>query len=271
MSPYLADFRLSLLLLARSRLWVVAGVLAGVLAAVAWLSGQFSPRQPATVALDIGISFIRLAVPLLGLLQIQELLAREVDRRLILTSLTYPRPRASFLIARYAAVAVVALAMTVLLCAVLAGVVSTLGAGYSQGTRVALGAPFAMVAGLIWLDVAVILAFGVVLATVATTPHLVFLAGVGFMVIARSASTIVKLLQSEGELVVRGAEWYQHGLQWVQWLIPDLGALDVRPIALYGKMEFLSASVWALIVMPLAYIIVLLAIACLRFGKRQFN
>jgi ABC-type transport system involved in multi-copper enzyme maturation permease subunit len=128
-----------------------------------------------------------------------------------------------------------------------------------------------MVAGLIWLDVAVILAFGVVLATVATTPHLVFLAGVGFMVIARSASTIVKLLQSEGELVVRGAEWYQHGLQWVQWLIPDLGALDVRPIALYGKMEFLSATVWALIVMPLAYIIVLLAIACLRFGKRQFN
>ena len=70
MSPYLADFRLSLLLLARSRLWVVAGVLAGVLAAVAWLSGQFSPRQPATVALDIGISFIRLAVPLLGLLHL---------------------------------------------------------------------------------------------------------------------------------------------------------------------------------------------------------
>jgi Cu-processing system permease protein len=271
MPVFLADFRLAVLLIVRSRLWLVAGVVGGVLATTVWLAGQFSPRQPATVALDVGISFIRLAVPLLGLLQIQELLAREVDRRLILTSLTYPRSRASFLLARYAAVAAVALAMTIFLGAVLAGVVSSLGAGYMQGTRVALGLPYLITGGLLWMDVAVVLAFGLVLATVATTPHLVFLVGVGFMVIARSTSSIVRLLQSDRDLVVRGAEWYQQGLQWVQWLVPDLAALDVRPIALYGRMEFLTASAWALLLMPIGYVALLLLLACQRFGKRQFS
>jgi Cu-processing system permease protein len=269
MNSPLADFRLSVLLLIRARAGWIALVLGVVIGACAWLAGQFSPRQPDTVALDVGISLIRIAVPVLALLQIQDLLAREVERRLILTSLTYPRSRSAFLVGRYLAVVLVALAGTVFLSIVVAGVVHWGGTGYSQGTKVALGIPYILTTALIWLDVAVVVAFGLALATVATTPHLVFLGGIGFMIIGRSASTIVALLERERELV-KGAEWYSQGLQWVQWMIPDLAALDVRPIALYGKMELLASSPWALLAMSLGYVLFLVVIGCWRLEKRQF-
>ena len=265
----IADFRLALLLLVRSRALLVGACLGATVASFAWLAGQFSPRQPDTVALDVGISLIRIVVPVLALLQIQDLLAREVDRRLIYTSLTYPRPRWGFLLGRYLAVGALALSMCVFLLALLAAVVTWAGPAFSQGTKVALGMPYFVTGSLIWLDAAVVIAFGVALASIATTPHLVFLGGIGFMIIGRSASTIVALLERERELV-KGAELYHQGLQWTQWIIPDLAALDVRPIALYGKLELLTAAPWALCLMPLGYIVLLLLVACFRFEKRQF-
>lgn len=264
-----ADFRLAVLLLIRSRFVLIAGILGVVVAACAWLAGQFSPRQPDTVMLDVGISLIRFAVPVLGLLQIQDLLAREVDRRLILNSLTYPRSRAIFMLGRYLAVVALAFAVTAFLMTVVAAVVTWGGTGYSQVHKVALGLPYLLTGSLIWLDTTVVIAFGVALASVSTTPHLVFLGGIGFMIIARSASTIIALLEREHSLL-NGAQIYSQGLQWVQWIIPDLAALDVRPIALYGKMELLVASPWALLLMPLGYVALLLMLACLKFEKRQF-
>jgi hypothetical protein len=91
----------------------------------------------------------------------------------------------------------------------------------------------------------------------------------GFMIAARSASSIVLLLAREQDLV-KGAHWYQQGLQWVQWIVPDLAALDVRSVALYGKLEMLPQSLWALVLMALGYVAVLLILACMRFERRQF-
>ena len=88
MSAFAANFRLAFRLILRSRAVLVSLILGALLVAAAWLAGQFSPRQPSTVALDVGLSLIRLVVPILALLQIQDLVAREVERRLVLTSLT---------------------------------------------------------------------------------------------------------------------------------------------------------------------------------------
>jgi Cu-processing system permease protein len=269
MNRIFADARLAVLLLIRSRFMLVAGVIGAIVGACAWLAGQFSPRQPDTVMLDVGISLIRFAIPVLGLLQIQDLLAREVDRRLILNSLTYPRSRAVFLLGRYLAVVILALLLTVFLLVVVAAVVTWGSVGFLQATKVALGLPYIITGSLIWLDTAVVIAFGAALASVSTTPHLVLLGGIGFMIIARSASTIIALLQRERELL-SGAQLYSEGLQWVQWVVPDLAALDVRSIALYGKMELLMASPSALIAMPLGYVALLLMLACLKFERRQF-
>ena len=64
------DVRLALRLIVRSRIVLIVVIVGLILCGVAWLAGQFSPRQPATVALDVGLSFVRLALPILALLQI---------------------------------------------------------------------------------------------------------------------------------------------------------------------------------------------------------
>lgn len=270
MSAFNANLRLAFRLIIRSRAMAVATVIGAILVAVAWLAGQFSPRQPSTVALDVGLSFIRIVVPILALLQIQDLVAREVERRLVLTSLTYPNSRAQFLLARFFAVLTTAMVSTVFFCVLLAVAVTWVKMTFTQTTNVALGVPYVITAMMIWLDIAIVTAFGLVLATVSTTPHLVFIGGMGFMIIARSASTIIQLLETERE-IVRGADWYHQGLQWVQWLVPDLASLDVRSIALYGQMELLTTSPLALVVMPVCYVIALLVIASASFSRRRFD
>ena len=265
-----ANLLLALRLIIRSRALVVSAIVGAILFCVAWLAGQFSPRQPSTVALDVGLSYIRFAIPILALIQIQDLVAREVERRLVLTSLTYPHPRTAFLLGRYVAVVAVALANTLFFCGLLALSVTWVGVLFPQTTVPSLGLPFLLTGALIWFDALVVVGFGLLLATVSTTPHLVFLGGMGFMIIARSASTIIQLLEAEKN-IVRGADWYHQGLQWVQWIVPDLASLDVRTIALYGKMEMLSVSPGALVLMPVSYSIVLLIVASAVFSRRRFD
>ena len=65
-------------------------VLGFLLVGVAYLSAGFSPRHPRTVALDIGLSGIRVTLVLLSLFWVQELLAKEVERKTVLHSLAYP-------------------------------------------------------------------------------------------------------------------------------------------------------------------------------------
>nr|WP_256206561.1 ABC transporter permease subunit [Pseudomonas sp. BAY1663] len=84
------------------------------------LSAQFSGRQPATVALDIGLSVIRLLLPLVLILMVQELVSREFDRRYFLNTLTYPCPRHSLLLGRFIAIATLILGLLLLLAGALA-------------------------------------------------------------------------------------------------------------------------------------------------------
>jgi Cu-processing system permease protein len=80
----------------RGRSFQAVFILGVLLIGIAYLSGFFSPRQPQTVALDVGFSGIRFSLVLLNLFWVQELVAREIDRRVILFSLAYPVSRAPF-------------------------------------------------------------------------------------------------------------------------------------------------------------------------------
>jgi hypothetical protein len=48
---------------------------------VAYLSASFSPRQPQTVALDVGLSGLRFSLVLFALFWVQELVGREIESR----------------------------------------------------------------------------------------------------------------------------------------------------------------------------------------------
>jgi Cu-processing system permease protein len=84
----------------RGRSFHAVFLLGVLLIGVAYLSGFFSPRQPQTVALDVGFSGVRFSLVLLNLFWVQELVAREIDRRVILFSLAYPVSRGAFLAGR---------------------------------------------------------------------------------------------------------------------------------------------------------------------------
>lgn len=246
-------------------LWFIAA-----LCIVAWMGGQFSGRQPATVALDVGLSLIRIVLPVLGVLMLQELVSRDFERRYFLASLTYPRSRHHFLLGRLVALMVLMAGLLVALAIVLAGFVVWLGQGYEQATPVALGSLYWVTITFIFIDLCVVLALGVLLAVVASTPSFVLIGALGFMLIARTYSAIVSLLQRDGWLV-SDADTYSGSLGLLGYFLPDLGALDVRMIVLYGRVEFLPDNWPWLVASCLAYILAFLALAVWALNRKRFS
>lgn len=249
--------------------WMAAGVLI-VVALAMLLSSYFSGRQPATVALDVGFSTIRLLVPLLIVLLVQELLSREFDKRYYLSSLTYPRSRHRLLLGRFTAVLAIVLGLLLALGLLQIGLVGFISGEYDQATPVALGQPYLIVSAFMALDLLVLTALATLLAVVASTPSFVLIGTFGFMLVARSYGAIVDLLSREAGLV-GNAEGYRASLGVLGYLLPDLGALDMRMLALYGKSEFLPADWPWLLLSSLGYAIALLALAVWALQRKRFS
>lgn len=259
------NFRLAL----RARFgWLAGGALL-VLALAIMLSAQFSARHPSTVALDIGLSAIRLLLPLMLVLMTQELLSREFDRRYFLNTLSYPHPRHSLLLGRFSAIAALTLGLLLLLAGALALLVWSISQGYAQSTPVALGYHYLITIGFMGLDLLVLTALATLLAVVASTPSFVLIGTFGFMLVARSFGAIVELL-TRNAYVVSDSDSYRSGVGILGYLLPDLGALDVREIALYGKMDFLPADWPWLVLTNLAYVVGLLALAVWALNRKRF-
>ncbi|MFI8745062.1 ABC transporter permease [Pseudomonas sp. NPDC077186] len=249
--------------------WMGFGLLLAV-ALVMLLSAYFGGRQPVTVALDVGVSTIRLLLPLLIVLLVQELLSREFDKRYYLSSLTYPRARSSLLFGRFVAVLALFLGLLLLLSFLQIGLTQFLSGFYPQATPVALGQPYLIVIAFMALDLLVLAALATLLAVVASTPSFVLIGTFGFMLVARSYGAIVELLGRDAGLV-SNTEGYRAGLGVLGYLLPDLGALDVRMVALYGKMEFLPADWPWLLLSNLAYAFALLALAVWALQRKRFS
>ncbi|EXF46236.1 hypothetical protein BAY1663_01293 [Pseudomonas sp. BAY1663] len=89
------------------------------------------------------------------------------------------------------------------------------------------------------------------------------------MFIARSFGAITELL-TRNTMVVGDAESYRSGITLLSYLLPDLGALDVRMVALYGKLEFLPADWPWLVLSNLTYTVGLLALAVWVLQRKRF-
>ncbi len=270
MMRFFPDFLTAIRLARRARLlstlvWITLALVVGVL-----MAAQFSARQPATVALDVGLSIIRLALPLLIVFQLQELFSREFDRRYFLTSLTYPRSRFAFLTGRFLTVQFIVLASLAFLAALLALLVWQIGESYQQATPVALDHRYLLTHLFIGLDLLVLSAFAMLLSIVAITPSFVLVGTLGFMLISRAYSGIIALLETE-RYVVADPELYQSSLGVLGYLLPDLGALDIRMISLYSEMAFLPDN-WPMLVLGnLTYVLVLLALSLWFLQRKRFN
>ena len=265
-----SDFVASLSLSVRARFLWFSFFLILALAAVSLLSGEFSSRQGSTVALDTGISLIRFVMPLAAVLLLQELISREFDRKLFLVSLTYPRPRHQFLAGRIFSIASLLLGLLIVLATLLAGLTQWIGHSYAQATHPDLGTPYIVTMAFITLDLLVVLAIGTLIAVTTTTPSFVLIGTIGFMVVARSYSAIVALLTRDSTLV-GSADTYQSSLSLLGYLLPDLAALDVRMISLYGQWQFLPDDWPMRIVSTLAYAAALFALSVWALNRKKFS
>lgn len=237
------------------------------------LAAQFSARQPTTVALDVGLSVIRLALPLLAVLLVQELFSREFERKLYLNSFTYPRPRSHWLLGRVAAIMMLCCGLLLVMGIILALLVRFGSGDYAQATPVSLGLPYVITLAFIAIDLLVVISIATLLAISAKTPGFVLIGTIGFTLIARSYTPIIELLRDNPYAVARFADprLYQDSLGVLAFLLPDLGRMDVRMIALYDKLTFLPSEWPLLIGATIAYSAALLALAVWVLNKREYN
>lgn len=235
----------------------------------AMLAAQFSGRQPASVALDIGLSAIRLSLPLVMVFVVQELISREFERRYYLSSLSFPCKRTRFLLSRFCSVMALCLVTLLLWSIMLAVMVWVLSQGYEQASPVALGFHYLITVFFVGLDLVVLTALATFIAVVASTPSFVLIGTLGFMLLARSFSAVIELL-ANNSYVVSAAEQYRAGVGFLRYLLPDLGAFDVRMVTLYGHMDFLPQDWFSLILSGLGYSLGLLALAAWSLNFKRF-
>lgn len=240
-----------------------------VLALAVLLAAQFSGRQSGAVALDVGLSVMRLLLPLALVLMTQELLSREFERRYFLNSLTYPRSRHGLLLGRFLSVCVLTASLLLVMALLLAALVWLVGQGDAKGASIALDHHYLVTIFFFGLDLLLLASLACLLAVVASTPSFVLIGTFGFMLAARSFSAIVELLNRDAS-VVGDAESYRAGVGLLGYLLPDLGALDIRMVALYGKMDFLPVDWPWLLLSNLAYVVGLLALAVWALQRKRF-
>lgn len=246
-------------------------VILGLLAiGAAYLAAQFSGRQPNTVALDIGISGIRFIELLMIVFWCQELIAREIERKTVFFALAYPVPRASYLMGRYLGVLALGGSSILILGLLMTGMVALSGGNYVQATPVQVGTGLWITMFYIFIDVSVVGAFTVLIATISTTPLLPLALGLAFAVAARSLGTALSYLHDKESGAFELLNTLGQVVKGFQWILPDLSRLDIRGAALYGQWPN-NQTLLLLAAMSVTYIIVLMSLSVIIFRKRQFN
>jgi len=266
---FFRDFLVTLRISLRAKFsWVILCIfLACALGTL--LSAYFGGRQPAVVALDVGVSIIRLLMPFLIVMLVQELFFNEFDRRYYLASLTYPRGRCNLLLGRFFAFLWVLIFVLLVVGVLQFGLVVFIDAIYPRSAPAVYGHYYLIVFSFIALDLLVLMALATLLAVVASTPSFVLIGTLGFMLVSRSYGDIVDLLGRDAGLVAN-SEAYRESLGVLGYLLPDLGALDLRMLVLYGRPEFLPVDWPWLLLSSLGYAVGLLALAVWALQRKRF-
>lgn len=254
----------------RNRIFLAVFALAVALVGVAYLSASFSPRQPRTVALDVGLSGLRISLVLFAVTLIQDLVGREIAQRSVILTLSYPTHRASYLWGRYlGALALTGVAASILGLLLWIAVILS-GLHYEQEFRVDLGMAYWATVFGVWLDVAVVAAFTLCIATLSTVSMLPLALGVTFAIAGRALGSVFDYVAKGADGQVELAARYGSLLDVIRWVLPDLSRLDWRAWPMYGLMPEPGTMALAL-AMALAYATVMIGLAVQAFARREFS
>lgn len=252
----------------RGQGWRVLLPLSAFVVVVSLLASGFSGRQPTTVALDVGLSALRVVLLILALLWVQELFAKDIERKTVYFILAYPVSRDGYLFARFAAVALLSLLALVLIGGSLwVSIVSS--GGYQQVQSVDLFGKYMLVLVGLWLDVLVVASFAMLVASFSVTPFLPLLVGLAFGLAARGLGpTLHYLLHGERSDPLQ-ASIFGPVLEYSYAWLPDLSRLDFRPLALYD-LPVPWLPVGLALLNGVLYMLLTLFLAGLIFKRRNF-
>jgi Cu-processing system permease protein len=240
-----------------------------LLIGVAYLSASFSPRQPMTVALDVGLSGIRISLVLFGLFWIQELVGHEIQRRTVLFALTYPLPRGYYILGRYLGILGLLAIAALLFGMLLWVVVLNSGGGYEQWSAVAPGVPYWLTVFGLWIDAAVVAAFALWIASLSTVSILPLALGLAFAVGGKSLGAVAEYLAkgADGDMNIMSLAPI---IDAIQWFLPDLSRLDWRAWPMYGIAPEMTAMLLGAL-LAVSYIALLVSLAVFAFSRREFQ
>jgi Cu-processing system permease protein len=240
-----------------------------LLVGVAFLAAFFSPRQPITVAMDVGFSVVRVSLVLFALFWIQELVGQEIVRRNVIFALTYPVPRSHYLLGRYLGVTGLLALAALLLGMLLWLVVMNAGGGYDGGFATIPGVSFWVTVAGLWVDAAVVAAFALWIASLSTVPMLPLALGLAFAIAGKTLGAVMEYLAlgAEGDTnVMRLAPLVDA----IGWILPDLSRLDWRVWPMYGAIPDTSTLMGGLL-LAVTYGGVMVALAIVAFSRREFE
>lgn len=241
-----------------------------LLVGVAYLSASFSPRQPKTVALDVGLSGMRFSLVLFALFWVQELVGREIERRTVMYALSYPVSRAAYIIGRYLGILGL-LALAALLLGMLLWLTTlSVSAAYEQVSSPGLGLPFWMTVFGVWVDAALVAAFALWIASLSTVPMLPVALGVAFAIAGKSLGAVIDYLARGADGDPEFAARFNPLIEVVQWLLPDMSRLDWRTWPMYELFPGFPAVALS-VLMAAGYATVMLALAVSTFSRREFS
>lgn len=254
----------------RSRSFQMILLLGLLLVGGAYLASMFSPRQPQTVALDVGLSGLRITLVMLALFWVQELFGKEIERRTVVLMLAYPVARSRYVLGRFIGIASL-LALAILMIGLLLWLAVLLAdRGYAAARPVALGLPYWITLLGIYLDVLVVAAFAMCLSALSTVLLLPLALGAIFAVVGRGLGAVIDFLlvrQGDGDEAMVA----QFGpiINILRWILPDLSRLDWRDWPLYQIVPESNMLLWAAM-MALGFMALLLAIGIRVFRHREF-
>lgn len=254
----------------RNRVFFAVLLLGVALVGVAYLSSSFSPRQPLTVALDVGLSGLRVSLVLFAITLVQDLVGREIDQRSVILTLSYPTKRSAYLIGRYLGVLALSGVAALILGMLLWIAVMMSGLHYEQQFRVQLGLPYWLAIFGVWLDTAVVAAFTLWIATLSTVTMLPLALGAVFALSGRALGAVFDFVSHGAEGQADLAARYGPLLDVVRWVVPDLSRLDWRAWPMYGLPPDLQTTGQALL-MAVAYAMLMIGLAIHAFSRREFS
>ncbi|WP_374701373.1 ABC transporter permease subunit [Chitinimonas sp. BJB300] len=254
----------------RSRALQSIAILAVLLMFAALLASKFSGRHPQTVALDVGLSGLRLVLALLAVFWVHELVSRENDRKTVFFTLAYPCGRGAYWFGRYAGIVSLLLVACLSMGGAVFGLVALSGVEYQQFYSVHFGADFLGVLAACVLDSAVITAFTMLIASFATTSLMPMASGLAFAFVARSYGAVIALLQDQQSGAADLQEIQLPIVKTIGYLIPDLSLLDLRDLVLYGDNAAILLSGYG-VAQSIAYGLVCLILSAWIFDRREFQ